>query len=520
MANPLLNHVVNLPKDEQVQPEPVPSLLGFAPAVLDISNNNNGWIEEESEEDPKMEEEEMEIKDEMNDPESINPYEIDEVEAKDEDDSEAATVGTITRAPYHVQPFSGTTYVGSGSSHKVFAPGPIGKDVDILHRKVKSLSQQMFERANIEYSTLKRLSEMDRYFGGIAWRGGVKLESIMSSSRASMPPKVISQAAIERLITQRVNATLEAERASQANAGGKEAMQMEQEAKIGHLQFTNSDMKKMMMEEFCPDEEVQRLEDELRSLKLRDTNVAAYTQRFNELVLLCPEVVPTKKKKVEAYIEGYQKTSKRRSGHYARYYKKKVVAIGANTQSTLVCYGCGEKGHTRNYCLNKNNPQGEEARRRAYVIKEADKNQGPNVFMGLPPPRQVEFQIDLVPGAAPVAHAPYREGVHVDPTKIEAIKNWATLTTLTEKNKKFEWETEAEESFQTLKQKLCCAPILALPEGSEDFMVYCDASLRVHPSLHEQIRNAQSEAMEKKNVEAEKLGRLIKQIFEIHPDGT
>nr|GEZ66050.1 hypothetical protein [Tanacetum cinerariifolium] len=132
------------------------------------------------------EEDEMEIENKMNDPEIINPYKIEEgelppppadsdtssdsepeVEAKDEDKSEAATVGTITRAPYHVQPFSGTTYVGSGSSRKVFAPGSIGKDVDILHRKVKSLSHQMFERANTEYSTLKRLSEMDRYLGGI-----------------------------------------------------------------------------------------------------------------------------------------------------------------------------------------------------------------------------------------------------------------------------------------------------------------------------------------------------------------
>nr|GFC55787.1 reverse transcriptase domain-containing protein [Tanacetum cinerariifolium] len=62
-------------------------------------------------------------------------------------------------------------------------------------------------------------------------------------------------------------------------------------------------MKKMMLEEFCPDEEIQRMEDELRSLKLRDTNIAAYTQRFHELVLLCPEAVPTEKKKVEAYIK-------------------------------------------------------------------------------------------------------------------------------------------------------------------------------------------------------------------------
>nr|GEZ77871.1 reverse transcriptase domain-containing protein [Tanacetum cinerariifolium] len=89
----------------------------------------------------------------MNDPEIINPYEIGEgelpppsadlnissdfepeVEAEDEDKNKAATIGTITHAPYRIQPFSGTTYVGSGSSRKVFAPGPIGKDVDILHQ--------------------------------------------------------------------------------------------------------------------------------------------------------------------------------------------------------------------------------------------------------------------------------------------------------------------------------------------------------------------------------------------------
>nr|GEY36960.1 hypothetical protein [Tanacetum cinerariifolium] len=70
MANPLLNHGVNFPDDEQVQPELVPALHGFAPAV---------------------------------------------------------------------------------SSRKVFAPGPIGKDVDILHRKVNGLAQQMFDRANTKY---------------------------------------------------------------------------------------------------------------------------------------------------------------------------------------------------------------------------------------------------------------------------------------------------------------------------------------------------------------------------------
>ncbi|GJW89198.1 putative reverse transcriptase domain-containing protein [Tanacetum coccineum] len=101
-----------------------------------------------------------------------------------------------------------------------------------------------------------------------------------------------------------------------------------------------------------------------------------------------------------------------------------------------------------------------------------------------------------------------KSGVHVDPAKIEAIKNWAApttptevrqflglagyyrrfiegfsliskpLTKLTQKDKKYEWGKEEEEAFQTLKQKLCSAPILALPEGTEDFVVYCDASLK------------------------------------------
>ncbi|GJS16153.1 putative reverse transcriptase domain-containing protein [Tanacetum coccineum] len=52
------------------------------------------------------------------------------------------------------------------------------------------------------------------------------------------------------------------------------------------------------------------------------------------------------------------------------------------------------------------------------------------------------------------------------------------LTKLTQKNKTYEWGEEEEEAFQLLKGKLCSAPILALPEGSEDFVVYCDASLK------------------------------------------
>ncbi|GKC37767.1 retrotransposon protein, putative, ty3-gypsy subclass [Tanacetum coccineum] len=107
-----------------------------------------------------------------------------------------------------------------------------------------------------------------------------------------------------------------------------------------------------------------------------------------------------------------------------------------------------------------------------------------------------------------LGHVIDSQGIHVDPAKIEAVKNWASpttpteirqflglvgyyrrfikdfskiaksLTELTQKNKKYIWGEDQETSFQLLKQKLCEAPILALPEGNNDFIVYCDASLQ------------------------------------------
>ncbi|GJW05493.1 putative reverse transcriptase domain-containing protein [Tanacetum coccineum] len=66
------------------------------------------------------------------------------------------------------------------------------------------------------------------------------------------------------------------------------------------------------------------------------------------------------------------------------------------------------------------------------------------------------------------------QGIHVDPAKIEAIAK--PLTELTQKNKKYIWGKDQKSAFQLLKQKLCEASILALPEGNNDFVVYCDAS--------------------------------------------
>ncbi|GJS35251.1 putative reverse transcriptase domain-containing protein [Tanacetum coccineum] len=99
-----------------------------------------------------------------------------------------------------------------------------------------------------------------------------------------------------------------------------------------------------------------------------------------------------------------------------------------------------------------------------------------------------------------------RRGIHVDLAMIESIKDWASpktptkirqflglvgyyrrfiegfskiarpMTNLSQKSVKFDWGEKAEAAFQLLKQKLYSASILAFPEGSKNFVVYCDAS--------------------------------------------
>nr|GEV55980.1 hypothetical protein [Tanacetum cinerariifolium] len=424
------------------------------------------------------------------------------------------------------------------------------------------------------------------------------------------------------------------------------------------------EIKQLMTAKFCLVEEIQRMEHELWNQRIKEYNIVSYTQRSNDLALMCLRMVKSESVKVDAYIRGLSKNIKAmderilegkkrkwenfqsgnssgKSNHKdnscqssqnnqkqgnARamttaptegklYCKEKSVATGVNAQLVWTCYNCGEKAHTRNrYPKKVKQEETREVRGRAYAIKDANP-QGPNVVTGLPPPRQVEFRIDLVPRAAAVTRAPYRltpsemrelsvqlqellEKGFIHPSssswgapvftnvyrlpRIEQVDCQELLSSL--ENRRFIRSTSRleirvgkrkEEAFQTLKKKLCSAPILAFPERTEDFVVYYDASLKgyevvliqrekeplflilgygdiicmerekanvvaeamsrkerikplcvralmkiVHNDLPEQILEAQKEVMKKKNVKAKKLGRLIKQIFKFRPDGT
>ncbi|GJS77926.1 putative reverse transcriptase domain-containing protein [Tanacetum coccineum] len=225
--------------------------------------------------------------------------------------------------------------------------------------------------------------------------------------------------------------------------------------------------------------EIQKLENELWNLTVKGTDIVSYTQHFQELALLCLNMVLDKEEKIkgnDAHVT--EKKTKDKS-------KEKRLEDVPTIQDLLEVF--------------------------------------PEDFPRLPLTEKVEFQIDLVLGVVTVARAPYR----LAPSEMK----------------------ELSDQF---------APILALQEGTENFVVYCDTShkgltvftdhkslqhildqkdlnmrqrrwlelpsdydceIRYHPGKSNTILNAQAEAMKEENVKEENLYGMNKE-FKTRPDGT
>ncbi|GJU13627.1 putative reverse transcriptase domain-containing protein [Tanacetum coccineum] len=475
---------------------------------------------------------------------------------------------------------------------------------------------------------------------------------------------------------------------------------------LGHdaaYAMTWGTFKKKLTDKYCLNCEIKKLKIELWNLKVRGNDVTSYTQRFQELALMCTKFLADETAKIDKYIGGLpdnihgnvmsarpktldfaielandlmdqklrtyaerQNENKRKADDSSRNnqpqqpYKKQNVARAYTadpgekkvyTGDLPLCTKCNyhhtgqcapkcrkrkRYGHTTTDCrvnTNNNNKNNNNKNKKAGACYESQEylSKGCDVFLahittkeakdkskekrledvpivrdfpkvfpkdlpGIPPAQQVEFQIDLVPGAAPVARVPYRlapseikepaeqiqelsnkgfirpssspwgapilfikkkdgsfrmcidyrelnkltvknryplpriddlfdqlqgssipkvqflrhvidsKGIQVDPAKIKSIKDWVSpkspteirqflglagyyrrfiegfskiakpMTKLTQKNVKFDWGEKEVTAFQLIKQKLCSAPILALRKGSENFIVYCDAS--------------------------------------------
>ncbi|GKD15310.1 putative reverse transcriptase domain-containing protein [Tanacetum coccineum] len=408
---------------------------------------------------------------------------------------------------------------------------------------------------------------------------------------------------------------------------------------LGHdaaYAMTWGTLKKKLTDKYCPKGKIKKLKIELWNLRVRENDVAAYTQHFQELALMCTKFLADETEKVDKYISRLpdnihgnvmsarpktlddaielandlmdqklrtyaerQNDNKRKADDSSRNnqqkqpHKKQNIAraytagpgekkgytgnlplctngchatnrIGGSIQQHKTtttkskagaCYECGNTGHIKKNCpklKNRGNGNGNGTAKEELMLWEEemlartltsseyrffltkpqeylskgcdvflahittkevkDKSEGkrlkdvpivrefPDVFpknlSGIPLARQVEFQIDLVPGDATVAWEPYR----LAPSEMKELakqlqelsdkgltgyyrrfiedfsKIAKSMTKLTQKNVKFDWGEKEESEFQLIKQKLCSAPILALPKGSENFIVYYDVS--------------------------------------------
>nr|GEV91620.1 putative reverse transcriptase domain-containing protein [Tanacetum cinerariifolium] len=271
--------------------------------------------------------------------------------------------------------------------------------------------------------------------------------------------------------------------------------------------ITWSEFKKLLIKKYCLRTEVKKIEDEFYNLTVKGNDLKTYVRRFQELAVLCPTKVPNSEKLMEVFIEGLPKsiegnviTSKPQTLEEAITITQWLIDQKSVPKSKQQCpwesilaegqersprpkrsHGFDvvigmdwlSKYHARIICDEKvvHIPIDGETLI-IQVVREFSKV-FPEDLPGLPLVRQVEFQIDLIPGAAPVARVPYRlapskmqelsnqlqeltdrgyhqlrvrdedipktafrtrhvidsQGIHANPAKIKAVKNWSSPTT-------------------------------------------------------------------------------------------
>nr|GEU73327.1 putative reverse transcriptase domain-containing protein [Tanacetum cinerariifolium] len=282
---------------------------------------------------------------------------------------------------------------------------------------------------------------------------------------------------------------------------------------------------KMMTAKYCPRNEIKKLEIEIWKLKVKGTNVTSYTQRFQELSLIgLPDMIhgsvmaskpKTMQDAVDFTIELMDKKictfaerqtkNKRKSEVTSRNNQNQQQQNKRQNTGRAYTTGSGEKKPyegTKPLCSKCNyhhdGPNKNEHKEYLKAILELLKKEELYAKFS-----KCEFWI---PKVQFLGHVIDSQVIHMDPANIESIKDWASpktptkirqflglagyyrifikgfskitksMTNLTQKGVKFDWGDKEEAAFQLIKQKLCSAPILALPDGSKDFVVYCDVS--------------------------------------------
>ncbi|GJW57080.1 putative reverse transcriptase domain-containing protein [Tanacetum coccineum] len=214
--------------------------------------------------------------------------------------------------------------------------------------------------------------------------------------------------------------------------------QVQARGRVAAMAMAWNDFKALMVEEFCPSNEMEKLENEFWNHKMVGANHAAYTDRFHELAKLVPHLVTPESSRIKRRCVHFDKGSDREmgveelvDGGFVRKSNRKGKDVNWKTDLAM-CALLSENrvilpgivGHW-NYPWNGRilRVHGERAEGITKALKSAREDEPrlsdisvvcefedvfPEDLSGLPPQQQVEFCIDLVPGATSIAKSPYR----------------------------------------------------------------------------------------------------------------
>nr|GEU35996.1 putative reverse transcriptase domain-containing protein [Tanacetum cinerariifolium] len=280
--------------------------------------------------------------------------------------------------------------------------GLMRRDINSLFGRMAYISRRLRGRETTNALVEKKGKAKDKFYGKLILELGNEVRSSVKQGMAVMEKLVeklrntkdksapMTQATIRQMIKDSFDAAIAAERARQANVrNDARAVKLRRWFKKIKSVFEISERAEGKKVKFV----AATLEGPALTwwkTKVKEYDVVAYTQRFNELALMCPRIVEPKRVKVDAYIRGLKDnikgevTSSKPTdlNEAARYCKEKSVATGANAQHIWTCYDSGEQGHTRNiYPKKVKQEKVREARGRAYAIQDAEP-QGPNVVTG------------------------------------------------------------------------------------------------------------------------------------------
>ncbi|GJS07359.1 putative reverse transcriptase domain-containing protein [Tanacetum coccineum] len=219
-----------------------------------------------------------------------------------------------------------------------------------------------------------------------------------------MPLKRLKKKSIKRLVEKRVAKAIdeyEKTKANLDNAGSSGGENLESLGELVNVQgfFDKTFMKwktsNLLSEQRGVATYNPRMEQELWTLTLKGDDIEAYNNHFHELALMCPDLVPNEKKKVErasmqflVRLQGDVKSNKRspcpprcgnchKLGHEEEDCRTRIPVARGNSLQNVTCFGCGEKGHYKDKCPRGRNPQNKGARGRAYLMRTEEPQQDP-----------------------------------------------------------------------------------------------------------------------------------------------